>query len=410
MVASREFGAISVAEDLDAIAALRIKLEVLHHGVIPTEAALAHFHLPYLEKRRAYGNADDLAFVGRPLPQEAYIQPARLITSLNVRASSPWRLDWAAGVGFFLASVDSNRAVPVDFPHRPAFYEYPVMNGTVKNIVTLYGGGSLGIFVYGHCALVNMGKACQYCSIKPNRERDGTDFADVIREPDFREALAAALADGDAPIRQVMINGGNFPEPDRSFSYYARLTAAAREIIDASGRDVELHLIVYPPANLELFTALVGLEVGVAINTEVYDPDLFAKICPGKAVVGGRSHILSALCRASEILGRGHVFSIFVGGLEPQASMALGMRFLAEHGVTPIINVFHADPGTSLYAHPEPTIERILEMGLEQEALFRAHKFMRPFYLNCGRNSIDTEAYLGLFSGLAERTRESPAS
>jgi len=402
-ITGRELSTTLLAEDLDAIAALQIKLEILHFGVLPTETALAHYGSPYLEKRRAYGNADDLTFASRALPQEAYIGPSRLITALNVRTRSPWALDWASDTGFFLAHADRGLAVPVDFPRRPAFYEFPLRGDTVKNMITLYGGGALGVFVYGRCALVDMGKACQYCSIEPNRGRADVDFAAVIREPDFREALALALKDQDAPIRQVMINGGNFPEPDRSFSYYARLAAAAREVIDTSGRDVELHLIVYPPTNPELFDTLAGLDVGVAVNTEVYDQNLFAEVCPGKAAVGGQAHILATLRRAAEILGPGYVFSIFVGGLEPQASMTAGMRFLADHGVTPIVNIFHADPGTGLYTHPEPSVERMQEMGQEQEALFRAHKFMKPFYLHCGRNSIDTEAYLGLFSALATR-------
>jgi hypothetical protein len=394
---------------LDAVLALRVKMEILHHGVVPTESALAHYGPPYLEKRRAYGNADDIAFLGRPLPQEAYLEPAHLITSLNVRTHSPWSLDWTAEQGFILSRVGGGWVVPVDFPRRPAFYDYPLSGGgTVKQVATLYGGGSLGVFVYGRCALVDMGKACQYCSIEPNRGRDDVDFARVISETRLREALSLALQDSDAPIGQVMINGGNFPDPDRSFSYYARLVAAAREVIDASGRAVELHLIVYPPKTPRLFAALAPHDVGIAMNTEVYDPDIFAVVCPGKATVGGQDHILASLCQAAEALGKGHVFSIFVGGLEPQESMTRGMRFLADHGVTPIVNVFHADPGTPLYDHQEPTIERILEMGGEQEALFREHEFMRPFYMNCGRNSIDTEAYLSLFSALGQQTRGAP--
>ena len=39
-------------------------------------------------------------------------------------------------------------------------------------------------------------------------------------------------------------------------------------------------------------------------------------------------------------------------------------------------------------------------MGSVHEDLFSRYSFMKPFYMNCGRNSIDTEAYLGLFSQL----------
>jgi hypothetical protein len=383
-------------------AALQLKMQILHYGVVPTPALLDRYGPPYLEKRRAYGNADDLAFVGRSLPQEAYLGDTRIIVAMNVRPESPWIMDWEEEFGFFVRHRDGGERVSLDFPRYPAFYDYPMSDGgKVKNIITLYGGGSLGVFVYGRCALVDMGKACHYCSIEPNRSKDDVDFAYVVAEKKLREALTLALKDEEAPIKQVMLNGGNFPDPDKSFLYYARLVATAREVIDASGRDVELHLIVYPPEDLELFSALRGQNVGVAMNTEVYDSEIFARICPGKTVVGGQQHLHDALCRAAEILEPGSVHSIFVGGLEPQYSMTAGMEFLAAHGVTPIINVFHADPGTPLYSHPEPSLARIQEMGEALEGIFSRHSFMRPFYLDCGRNSIDTEAYLQLFSQAA---------
>ena len=243
---------------MQASGALDLKMQILHYGVMPTDSLFRHFGLPYLEKRRAYGNADDLGFVDRSLPQEAYLGPSRIITSLNpVRKTSPWLLDWDGELGFIIRHRDRDEATQVDFPRRPEFYDYPMPDGgTVKNVITLYGGGSLGVFVYGRCALVDMGKACHYCSIEPNRSKDEVDFAYVISEQTLRMALELALQDSQAPISQVMLNGGNFRDPDRSFQYYAVVVGVAREVIETSGRDIELHLIVYLLADLELFEGL----------------------------------------------------------------------------------------------------------------------------------------------------------
>lgn len=378
----------------DAWSAAALKAELLAQGVRPTEAFAASYGPPYLAKQRAYGNPDDLPFVGRSLPQEMVLADG-LVCSVNLRSASPWWLDGTPASGFFLRS--GAFSTPVTFPRSPAFYDATLADGRpVRSVVTLYGGGSLGVFVRGSCSLVDLGKACQYCSISPNRHRE-TGFPEVVSEKLLREALQAALADPGCPASQVMINGGNFPDPDRGFLYYARLCAVAREVIDASGRDVELHLIVFPPARLDLLHELAGLDVAVAMNLEAFDARMFEQICPGKTEVLGQAHILAALRRAVEVLGTGNVFSILVGGLEGQESMAEGMARVAGEGIIPVINVFHPDPETPLATRPAPSTERILEMGRNLQEIFTAAPFARPFYWRCGRNSLDTEAWLRLF-------------
>lgn len=372
-----------------------LKAELLAQGVRPTESFIAAYGPPYLAKQRAYGNPDDLPFLGQSLPQEMVLGPDALVCSVNLRSTSGWWLDGSPEDGFLLRS--GAFTAPVSFPRTPAFYDATLADGRpVRSIVTLYGGGSLGVFVRGSCSLVDMGKPCQYCSISPNRSRE-TGFPEVVSAKLLRSALAVALADRTCPVSQIMINGGNFPDPDRGFLYYAHLCAVAREVIEESGRDVELHLIVFPPARLDFLRELAGLDVAVAMNLEVCDPVLFEQICPGKTDVLGQGHILAALRRAVEILGEGNVFSILVGGLEEQESMSEGLWLLAEQGVIPVINVFHPDPETPLATRPAPSVDRILRMGRSLQDVFTHASFARPFYLRCGRNSLDTEAYLRLF-------------
>lgn len=378
-----------------SLATTTLKAELLANGVKPTDAFLSAYGPPYLAKRRAYGNPDALEFLDRPLPQEMYLLPERLVCSVNVRAASEWCLDWSAEDGFVVRR--GSFSAPLSFPLTPSFYEVPLADGRpARNVVTLYGGGSLGVFVHGRCSLVDMGKACQYCSISPNRIRQ-SDFPVVVSEDLLQEALEAALSDTSYPFSQVMINGGNFKDSNRSFLYYARLCAVARAAIEKVRPEVELHLIVYPPADLELLRELAGSNLSVAMNLEVFDQDLFRQFCPGKDAILGQEHLFAALTRAVELLRAGNVFSILVGGLEEQPSMDQGMRRLADVGVIPVINVFHPDPETPLAERPAPTAARILTMGRSLQAIFEDSLFSRPFYLGCGRNSLDTEAHYRMF-------------
>lgn len=376
-----------------------LKAELLSCGLVPTESFLDMYGPPFLEKRRAYGNPDDANFRVHTIPQELYILPERLICAVNIRSGSPWCLDWTKENGYFVYNRERpGQKTQVSFPLRPLFYDRTFSGGEpVQNFVTLYGGGSLGVFVNGRCSLSDMGQACGFCSLAPNRSRQ-TEFPEVLKAHQVRQALQYSLRDNETPITQVMINGGNFRDMDRGFLYYVDIVQEARGAIDSIGRDVELHLIVGPPRNLKLIQRLKNLDVSVAINLEVHDPNMFIRYCPGKHKVFGRDHVERALMACVDYLGPGHVYSIFVGGLEPVDSIATGMTHVAESGITPIVNVFHPDPDTPLANSPSPSPAEIVEMGRSLQAIFVKHSFAKPFYLDCGRNSVDTEAYRGLFA------------
>jgi hypothetical protein len=374
-----------------------VKACLLSQGLVPTPAFLAAFGPPFLEKRRAYGNPDDAQFSGETLPQELYILPDHLICAVNVRASSPWRLDCqSAAYRVYHAEMPDQR-VDVTFPLRPSFYDSTISDRTpVRKIVTLYGGGSLGVFVYGRCSLNDMGKACHFCSLGPNRKNQ-TEFPEVLQEDQVREAIQRALQDTATPISQVMINGGNFADMDKGFCYYAEIVAAAREAIQAVARNVELHLIVGPPRDLRLIERLRGSDVRVAMNLEVGDSEVFSRVCPGKHELYGQEYIRQALLAVLRHLGPGSANSIFVGGLEPIETLAAGMTRAAADGIVPVVNVFHPDPETLLAGAESPSPAHVVDMGKALQDIYMANPWMRPFYLDCGRNSLDTEAHRRLF-------------
>ena len=64
--------------------------------------------------------------------------------------------------------------------------------------------------------------------------------------------------------------------------------------------------------------------------------------------------------------------------------------------MVPVVNVLHIDPGTKMADADRPTEEFILGAGYALQRIYHEFGF-KPFYENCGRNSLDTEAYRGLF-------------
>lgn len=370
----------------------RMKAEILSNGLALTETFIRSYGAPYLEKRRAYGNSDPAFYKQITVPQELFLGSQKIVCSVNIRPDSPWALDYD-GQRYYIHNAATQQKVTVDFPIRPRFYDAVIGAGVKANsIATLYGGGALGIFVYGSCALVENSTACKYCSIKPNRQTE-VDFEQVIKPEQVYEVIRTAIALDSHIITQVMINGGNFKEGDKSFKYYIEICRAARRALTELGSDIELHLIAYPPNDFELFKLLNELDVHLAMNMEAFDVDVFNFVCPGKT----QRHIYNALKSAAAVLTEGHVYSIVVGGLEDVGSMKRGFAELAKVGVTPIINVFHPDPDTELENTPPPSVDSIMTMGKVLQELYASHPFMKPFYSSCGRNALDTEAHLQLF-------------
>lgn len=376
---------------------IQLKAELLSKGISLSENLIQNFRTDFLEKRRAYGNPDPLELRHTRIPQELYIDPdnLNLIVSINVENNSEWLLDYADNT-YFLKNRDEDFSYPVSFPLKPAFYSKILQNNqNLSQVITLYGGGSLGIFAYGKCNLVEINKPCHYCSISQNRDK-GTDFVLTVNPNLVYESVSLALQDTKCPANQIMLNGGNFKDRDKSFSHYIQLVESIMRAVRDSDRQIDVHLIVYPPEDLSLLQKLRDLDICIAMNTEVFDAELFQKYCPGKVETGGQQHILDALETAAEIMGERKVYSILVGGLEPLDSLNNGLNHLAKIGVTPVINVLHTDPGTPLEQFPKPSTDQILSMGKALQDVYQEYE-LKPFYHQCGRNSIDSEAFLQLF-------------
>lgn len=373
--------------------ATQIKLQLLNEGIRFSTAFLAGYGAEFIEKRWAYGNSDAQKFNVR-IPQEIYIND--IIVAVHANMESRWELSYAEN-SYFL-TCDNQFISEVTFPIRPKFYDTRLSNGLpCKSIGTLYGGGSLGIFALGTCYYFRIDKSCGFCSLEPTRSTHG-DHIMLIKPEIATELTEIVLREDSKIIKQVMLNGGNRKSNDEGFRHHiATLEGITKAVSDAGLQDtVEVHLITMPPDSLKLLDMLDGLPVKIAINLEVFSPDLFSEIAPGKAETYGRDKLIRALEIAVDVLGYGNVYTIFVGGLEPVETLSEGIEFVSSRGVVPTINIFHQDPGTRLENHPKPSVSMMNEMGTLLQKAFVKHSFI-PFYMNCGRNSIDTEAYLGLF-------------
>lgn len=214
----------------------------------------------------------------------------------------------------------------------------------------------------------------------------------------LREATQVALQEDVQQIKGIMLVGGNLPNEDENFQTLLDLAAAieAEEVLSMGSPVLEIHIATMPPRDLKLIQNAGRYNVRLSMNLEVYDDQLFEKYCPGKSAFYGRESLKKAVVRAAEILPYGRAHSILIAGLEPVESTIAGILFLAEHGVAPIVNVFHNDYGTVLQHHKRPSTDELLTIGRALQEVYQKYSFT-PYWNGCGRNSIDYEAKELLF-------------
>jgi hypothetical protein len=386
---------------MDRLTGVQLKAAVLSMGVDLSGSFLQNYDSKFLEKRRAYGNQDPSEYLNMRIPQEFYILPEKLICAINLRKDTIWKIDYINSK-YVLKNTETDDIYEITFPLRPSFYDIQLTNGKlVSQYVTLYGGNSLGVFVYGDCTFSANGNQCRYCSLTVNKNRN-SQFEKLITVEQISEVIHLVLADpSSSGLKQIMVNGGNMGTPDVNFSYYSEIVLNIASILKEKNRNesLELHLIVYPPNNLNLFEKFIGIDVSVSLNTEIYDFELFKKFCPGKQLTTTREHHYKSLEECIKVLGKGRVYSVFVGGIESIESLSVGIETTIQIGAIPVINILHTDPNTEMYSFPNPTPEMILEMGSMLQQFYADCDFIKtPFYENCGRNSIDYEAFNKMFS------------
>ncbi|CAG7915105.1 hypothetical protein SSCS72_02926 [Mammaliicoccus sciuri] len=370
-----------------------LKIELLAHGINYSEDFLKQYSKreDLIEKRRAYGNSDERQYSKHvKVPQEVILGDG-IVVAVNQRNQSKWILDYENDK-FYIS--DGDIKFPITFPRRPDFYESKLDNGkNVSRIVTLYGNATLGIFSPGHCYFWNTGDECKFCSLQPTRTTQA-DHEMFIKPSIAKESIYKALSTEGDRIKHVLVNGGTIKNYDLGFQKHLEVLESIREI--QLPEYVATHLIAMPPKDFSLFERLKETKSTIAMDIEIFDPILFEKICPGKSKDYGRENFFNAFKYAVSVLGKGNVYCGFVAGLEPLESLIEGMYTMAEIGVVPAVNIFHNDPGSHFAEYDRPDIDFVREVGYNMSIIYKKYNF-KPFITGTGRNSLDTEAYLGCY-------------
>ncbi len=282
---------------------------------------------------------------------------------------------------------------------RPAYYDKKTSKGIPMQRIGRVQGDFFAVGIDNACFFWGdhsgeKGTNCRYCVIglnKEQREQTHKTIDEVIEV--YREALKEKYC------RHISICAGAYGPPDRGHKIHAEYVRAIKE--NFRGIDSWVRICPAPPENERYIDLLLEAEADhVGYCYEIYDPEIYARLCPGKFkyVDKGIAHQQydRMLKYAVSLMGRGTVHSNIIAGLEPKESTAKGLDKLGEMGVVPRVIVFRPLKGAQLEKWTPPTRADLVYIYRKFKEIIENRYGLDILCPGCARIEVGTKFYLGV--------------
>ncbi len=268
-------------------------------------------------------------------------------------ASSPYALrgeddgGWAVYRG-------TDRLASATLAARPRYYDLTTADGIPYHQIALLHLDSVASTVLQTCAYWGNDDQCTFCGIGVTLAA-GRTIAKKTPAMLAEVALAAKELDGAV---DATLTTGSTATPDRGAMYVGRCGEAVKA---AAGLPVQVQF--EPPADLDVIDRVADMGIdSVGIHVETFDPDVLARVAPGKARWGIEAYF-SAWERAVEAFGAGQVSTYVILGMgEDERTTVEGCKRAIDLGVYPFIVPLRPVPGSlmqDLLPPPKEAVEAV---------------------------------------------------
>ncbi len=311
---------------------------------------------------------------------------------------SPWeiRTEWlgstfaVAGMGgerYFLYH-GNERVEEVLFEERPKWLTQKTSDGkSFSSVMQLISAQVFNACVLRHCEYFNGSVHCRFCSMTGGSQAlraVGLQHAMALKAEHAVEAFTAAHKETGVNI--ILLSGGSLYDQDKEAEAYFRLTkslADTREDLRAQTY-ILAGTSAFEPDKAQRLHDL-GLDL-LMYDLEVWDPEVFAFVCPGKAAHIGREEWLNRLLQARDVFGKGRVGTNLVLGAElaPPGGFADQDKALAawrecfewclSNDIVPMLTIWQPAAGSRFEgARNTASIEYLLEVGAMRRAAMKKY-------------------------------------
>lgn len=298
------------------------------------------------------------------VPEEICLQGGarkfrRTIVSVRVNPESIYRVAVSRN-GHLVLELEGKEICEVQFPDYPEYYRRELSNGKPLTDIapTIEWGYLIYLTVFRLCQYFGKEEECQFCDINENyrqQRKSGRSYTAVKSLEEVIEALSI-INETDSKSQAYTITGGSVTGDLQSLSeaaFYAQYPKAIEKRF--AGRWIsKLVVQALPREDVQRFK-----DAGVHIyhpNYEVWDPEIFARICAGKNRYIGRDQWIQRILDASEIFGASKVIPNFVAGIEMArphgfadveeavSSTRQGLDFFMSRGIVPRFTTWCPEP------------------------------------------------------------------
>ena len=310
---------------------------------------------PVLRTRAGLGSGLELVLPGNLWVNVPVVEP--------FAKDSPYEVRPGDGPGRYAIFRDGRPCARARLAPRPRWYDRETSAGRPMRRVGTLQGTYLAIYPGKVCDYWVKGPAraeresCRFCSVGLNI---GQDDATGKTVDEVLEVVHAARR--ESRITYVDFNSGH----DDAYGFLDALEPYVRRVKEETGLLVGVQTPPHPdPARWDRLKAM-GVN-RVSFCFELFDPERFRDVCPGKARVYGQKGYLDAIEHCASLSPPGRVSLApwvvngeIVAGLESPASSVAAIEWLTSRGAIPTVCVFRPLVGTQMADEPPPRTDDLV--------------------------------------------------
>jgi len=277
-------------------------------------------------------------------------------------AASPWLLRKEAS-RYVLVDDRSGDTYPVEVPAEPEWYGRRTASGVEMSRIGVLQGNYLGVYVSNRCLYwaSSPSRACKFCTTGKNlgaAEQARKPVADVVE-------VALAARNESGAIFTHLNTGYHYEDVDRLEPIHGlrQCEPFVRALRERVGGFLGVQCMPVPRRKFSEYDALIAAGADhFSFCYEFEDPDVFRRLCPGKAETLGQQGFFDAMQYTARRLGRGRVSGEIIAGLEPIEGTKRGIDRITRAGAFPTVCIFRPTIGSELEDTPPPDPEAMKDV------------------------------------------------
>jgi sodium-dependent dicarboxylate transporter 2/3/5 len=265
--------------------------------------------------------------------------------------------------GYFVADARNGSHYPVRIPEEPAWYSARTTSGVEMSRVGVLQGNYLAVYVSNRCLYWTWSPAvaCKFCTTGKNvgtAEESRKNWRDVVD-------VARAARDESGTIFTHFNTGYHYEDrPDREIIHGLRQCEPfVRAVRENVGGFIGVQAVPVPRAQYSEYDELIAAGTDhFSFCYEFEDPEVFARLCPGKAQTVGQHAFFEAMEYTAKKLGRGRVSGEIIAGVESIEATKRGIDRIVSAGAFPTVCIFRPTIGSEMENVPPPDPEAMKEV------------------------------------------------